>query len=123
MKKIFRKTGETVDVISYKTIHGYERNTEDCVSYIDSEGEEHEAVKGLNIYWDFEDVEVEEEPTKDIDWEGVRIKAAISAMNAAITAKWFSYIDDDEKQAFAISENAVLIADALIAELKKGGNQ
>lgn len=63
------------------------------------------------------------EPTKDIDWEEVRIKAAISAMNAAITANWFSYIKDDESQAEELSANAVLIADALIAELKKGGSK
>lgn len=65
----------------------------------------------------------EEELTKEIDWEEVRIKAAISAMNAAISANWFSYIKDDESQAEELSANAVLIADALIAELKKGGER
>lgn len=122
MKKRIRKTGEIVDVIAFNKYTSTARNSEiDWVSYIDSRGGEHEHEKGLNIHWDFEDVE--EELTKEIDWEEVRIKAAMKAMNAAITANWFSYIKDDESQAKELSANAVLIADALIDELKKGGLQ
>ena len=105
--------------MSYSAPMGTRRCCDDRVSYIDSKGFEHEREKDLNIYWDFEDVE--EGLTKEIDWEKVRIKAAISAVNAAITANWFSYIKDDESQAEELSASAVLIADALIAELKKGG--
>ena len=58
MKKRIRKTGEIVDVISYNKYTNTARNSElDWVSYVDSKGMEHEHEKGLNIYWDFEDVE------------------------------------------------------------------
>lgn len=65
----------------------------------------------------------EKRPTKEIDWEEVRIKAAIQIMKAAITADWYSYIRDDKEQADIISKNAVLLADTLIAELKKNKEQ
>lgn len=73
----------------------------------------------LNSELESEQVEL----TKEIDWEEVRIKAAIGVLNAEISANWFSYIKDDESQAKELSANAVLIADALIAELKEGGDQ
>ena len=68
MKKRIRKTGEIVDVISYNKYSNTSRNSDlDWVSYIDSEGREYEHEKGLNIYWDFDDVE--EASSTDIDWE------------------------------------------------------
>lgn len=121
MKKRIRKTGEIVDVITYCAPLNEIRADGDWVSYIDSDGFEHHYCDGLNIYWDFEDVG--EGLTKKIDWEEVRIKAAIGVLNAAISANWFSYIKDYESQAKELSANAVLIADALIDELKKGGSK
>lgn len=126
MKKRIRKTGEIVDVIVYSNSYGSIRDDMDCVSYIDSKGTEHHDERGLNLSWDFEDVE--ENLTKQIDWEQVRTDAAIAAMNGIL--------GDTELQSLAfegrtdknirqvpvyISEMAVAFADALIAELKKGG--
>ena len=75
MKKRIRKTGEIVDVISYNKYTNTARNSElDWVSYIDSKGMEHEHEKGLNIYWDFEDVE--EVLSTNIDREQMRFSVS-----------------------------------------------
>ena len=117
MKKKIRKTGEIVDVISYNKYTTTARNSElDWVSYIDSKGVEHEHEKRLNIYWDFEDVV--EVPNTDIDWEKVRIKAAISALQGLASNPNSSFAADDELAKWSVS-----CADALIAELKKGGEK
>ena len=111
MKKRIRKTGEIVDVIMFGAPYGTERDdTRDFVDYIDSKGRERKRVP-MNIYWDFEDVE--EELTKEIDWEKVRIKAAIEAVQVFASVYDRSYKDT--------AKMAVSQADALIAELKKGG--
>lgn len=110
MKKRIIKTGEIVEVVSYSAYNLY-RDKSDWVSYIDSNGVEHPAESGLNFLWDFEDVE--EELTKEIDWEGVRIKAAIEAVQVFASVYDRSYKDT--------AKMAVSQADALIAELKKGG--
>ena len=114
MKKRFRKTGEVVDVIDWHNYCEKDRDKDDWVSYIDSKGMEHEHEKGLNIYWDFEDVE--EELTKEIDWEQVRIKSAISALQG-FCSNYKTFNNDDDK----LAKWSVSCADALIAELKKGG--
>ena len=116
MKKRIRKTGEIVDVIAWYNLMGAERYMSDSVSYIDSKREEKKKKKGLNIYWDFEDV-VEVSNT-DIDWEKVRIKAAISALQGLASNPNSSFAADDELAKWSIS-----CADALIAELKKGGEK
>lgn len=118
MKKKIRKTGEIVDVISYNKYSLTSRNSDlDWVSYIDSRGREYEHEKGLNIYWDFEDVE--EVLSTDIDWQEVRIKAAISALQGFASNLHEQCVDASTKDLAAWSVGA---ADALIAELKKGGN-
>ena len=114
MKKRIRKTGEIVDVVAWYNLMGAERDKYDSVSYIDSKGNECVKVEGLNLAWDFEDVE--EVLSTDIDWKQMKIKAAISAL-----------------QGFAASPQIVSTetlvrwsagaADFLIAELKKGGKQ
>lgn len=115
MKKRIRKTGEIVDVISYNKYTNTARNSDlDWVSYIDSKGREYEHEKGLNIYWDFEDVE--EELSTDIDWEQVRIKASISALQGFAASPQIA--SDD-----TLARWSVCAADALIAELKKGGEK
>ena len=119
MKKRIRKTGEIVDVISYNKYTNTARNSElDWVSYIDSKGMEYEHEKGLNIYWDFEDVE--DAPNKDIDWEQVRINAAISALQGFASNSHEKCVDADTGTLARWSAGA---ADALIAELKKGGDK
>ena len=115
MKKRIRKTGEIVDVISYNKYTSTSRNSElDWVSYVNSKGMEHEHEKGLNIYWDFEDVE--EVPNTHIDWEQVRINAAISALQGFAAAP-------DRASAHELALWSVCAADALIAELKEGGEK
>ena len=117
MKKRIRKTGEIVDVISCNKYTNTARNSElDWVSYIDSKGMEHEHEKGLNIYWDFEDVD--EVPNTHIDWEKVRINAATSALQGFASNPNSTSATDEE-----LAKWSVFCADYLIAELKKGGEK
>ena len=117
MKKRLRKTGEIVDVIDFCCIELIkERDDKDWVSYIDSKGVEHHVEHGLNIYWDFEDVE--EELTTQIDWEERRYEIAKEIM-AAFLSNSNVAVHGDSAETHA--SDAVLYADALIAELKKGG--
>lgn len=111
MKKRIRKTGEIVDIISYYNCYCSERCDTDSVSYIDSKGEEHHNEKGLNLWWDFEDVE--EVLNTDIDWEKVRIKAAISTLQGFAASPKIASTD-------TLARWSVCAADTLIAELKKG---
>lgn len=53
------KTGEIVRVVGWNGEDDKRRKT-DWVSYIDSKGGEHEMEKGLNYYWDFEDIDTYE---------------------------------------------------------------
>lgn len=111
MKKRIRKTGEIIDVINYYNLMSSERDTNDSVSYIDSKGVEHPNEKGLNLWWDFEDVEGA--PNTEIDWEQVRIKAAISALQGFAASPQIASTD-------TLARWSVCAADTLIAELKKG---
>ena len=127
MKKRIRKTGEIVDVIDYYNLMGAERDSNDSISYIDSKGEEHHHEKGLNLWWDFEDVE--EVPNTHIDWEQRRYEIAKTMIhaiylddgNAARSDK--SGFDFEYKDLQGSAKEAVRFADALIAELKKGGEK
>lgn len=127
MKKRIRKTGEIVDVINYYNLMSAERDTNDSVSYIDSKGEEHHHEKGLNLWWDFEDIE--KVPKTNIDWEQRRYEIAKTMMHVI-------YLDDgnaeradksglgfEYKDFQGSAKEAVRFADALIAELKKGGEK
>lgn len=119
MKKRIRKTGEIVDVISYNKYTNTARNSDlDWVSYIDSKGREHEHEKRLNIYWDFEDVEATS--SEDIDWEQVRIKAAISALQGFASNPDKRCVDADAKE---LAIWSVCAANELIAELREGGKK
>ena len=110
MKKRLRKTGEIVDVIDFCCIELIkERDDKDWVSYIDSKGVEHHVEHGLNIYWDFEDVE--EELTKEIDWEQVRIDASIAALKGFFSNPHNQMVYTPIQK---LSEWAVKAADALI---------
>ena len=111
MKKRIRKTGEIVDVITYYNLMGAERDSNDSISYIDSKGEEHHHEKGLNLWWDFEDVE--EVLSTSIDWEQVRINAAISALQGVAVSPQIASTE-------TLVRWSIGAADALIAELKKG---
>lgn len=117
MKKKLRKTGEIVDVISYSNPYCLERDKLDCVSYIDSKGVEHPSEKGLNLWWDFEDVE--DVLSTDIDWEQTRIKAAIATLQGFTSNSHDRLVGESTQN---LVKWSVEIANALIAELKKGGN-
>lgn len=114
MKKRIRKTGEIVDVIDWFNFYRTERDKEDTVSYVDSKGVEHHNERGLNLWWDFDDVE--EVSSTDIDWEQVRIKASISALQGFAASPQIASTD-------TLARWSVGAADALIAELKKGGEK
>jgi hypothetical protein len=124
MKAKIRKTGEIVDVISFNcsTI----RNSLDYVSYIDSKGVEHDR-ESLNFYWDFEPIET----TTNEHWQDVRERAAIAAMQGAITILGSSdrgafrdivaegFRGDKKTYPNEIAEFAVACAKSLVEELKK----
>ena len=116
MKKRIRKTGEIVDVIAWYNLLGAERDENDSVSYIDSKGNECVKVEGLNLAWDFEDVE--EVLSTDIDWEQLRIKAAVSALQGFASNPNITSVTDKELALWSVRA-----ADYLIAELKKGGDK
>lgn len=118
MKKRIRKTREIVDVISYYNYYCSERDTTDSVSYIDSKGVEHRNERGLNLWWDFEDVE--DVPNKDIDWEQVRINAAISALQGFASNPDKRCVDADTKE---LAIWSVCAANELITELREGGKK
>ena len=118
MKKKIRKTGEIVDVIMFTAPYGTDRDdTRDFVDYIDSKGRERRRVP-MNIYWDFEDVE--DELTKEIDWEQRRYEIAKDMIAAFLSNSCSNvYLGNPDEQA----KYAVTFADALISELKKGGEK
>lgn len=128
MKKRIRKTGEIVDVISFTAPFGTTReDTRDFVDYIDSKGREKTKVP-MNIYWDFEDVE--EVLSTDIDWERRRYEISKSCINGILANEEMAHmaIDEGLKKGCRdipsnIVEMAVAFADALINELKKGGEK
>ena len=112
MKKRIRKTSEIVDVIAWYNLLGAERDRNDSVSYIDSKGNECVKVEGLNLAWDFEDVE--EVLSTDIDWEQRRYEVAKEV---------FASIYDFTIDRINFAKYAVDAANALIAKLKEGGEK
>lgn len=129
MKARIRKTGEIVDVIAYNHCSTI-RSSRDFVSYIDSDGVEHDR-ESLNYYWDFESVFIEEDTADNKHWQDLRERAAIAAMQGTITI-----LGSSDRTAYRevvvegfrgklktfpneIAEFAVTCADSLIEELKK----
>lgn len=129
MKKILRKTGEIVDVIAWYNLMGAERDRNDSVSYIDSKGNECVKVEGLNLAWDFEDIE--KTLSTDIDWGKRRYEIAKEVLSNQISF-WDKMneldADDNNDEPWGNTYEtaaifSVIAADALIAELKKGGEK
>lgn len=129
MKKRLRKTGEIVDVIAWYNMLGAERDRGDSVSYIDSKGNECVKVEGLNLSWDFEDVE--EVQSTNIDWEQRRYEIAKEVLPDQILF-WEKCneldADDNNDEPWGNSYEtaakfSVIVADTLIAELRKGGEK
>ena len=130
MKKRLRKTGEIVDVIAWYNMLGAERDRGDSVSYIDSKGNECVKVEGLNLLWDFEDVE--EVQSTNIDWEQRRYEIAKEVLPEQILF-WQKCneldADDNNDEPWGNSYEtaakfSIIVADTLIAELlRKGGDK
>ena len=113
MKARIRKTGEIVEVITYSG-SSIRNECIDKVSYIDSKGVEHDR-ETLNYYWDFEQLpDVKEDNFPIIDWNQVRIQAAIAAMQALRSNTGYNKFSDVE-----IAKYSMRYANALIEELKK----
>ena len=121
MKKRLRKTGEIVDVVSFNNFYRSERDDSDQVSYIDSKGVEHHHVRGLNLWWDFEDIPIEDTRIPNFDWEQRRYEIAKTVVHGQLTGPIIDGVDPNPSIP-NLAKLAVKIADALIAELKKGGN-
>lgn len=117
MKRKLRKTGEIVDVINYYNLMSAERDTNDSVSYIDSKGEEHHHEKGLNLWWDFEDIE--KTLSTDIDWEQRRYEIVKTVIHGQLTGPIADGIDPNPSIP-SFAKQVVKMADAIIEELKKG---
>ena len=122
MKKRIRKTGEIVDVVSFNNFYQSERDDSDQVSYIDSKGVEHHHVRGLNLWWDFEDIPIEDTRILNFDWEQRRYEIAKTVVHGQLTGPIIDGVDPNPSIP-NLAKLAVKIADALIAELKKGGEK
>lgn len=135
MKYKNRKTGEIVDVISYRTINGTDRCANDTVSYIDSKGVEHPGESG-NIYWDFEELP---QNTKAPSWKWGQkhFEMAKAALQGLVSNSTYMSnmaknmrneqgdVTDEECAAWLtsnIAKDSIDFANALIIELKNMGS-
>ena len=96
MKDKIKKTGEIINIASYAKVM-----LDQCDSW------------GNPIEVGFDEVEILKEPTSNIDWEQRRYEIAKDVFAAIY----------DIFQNEHLEKVAVRAADALIAELKKGGDQ
>lgn len=112
MKARIKKTGEIINIADYAKV-----TLDKCDSW------------GNPIELGFDEVEILQEPTSAIDWGQRRYEIAKTILHAI-------YIDDGNAERADMSglgfeykdlkgsaQEAVRFADALIAELKKGGTQ
>lgn len=120
MKKRLIATGEIVDVIGFRADKGKEKDWEDYVHYKTSD-KLVKGINGLNLYQDFEDVN-KEKADKHIDWEQRRYEIAKTVIHAQITGPIIPGVDPNPSIP-NLAKWAVNIADALISELKKGGEK
>lgn len=103
MKARIKKTGEIINIANYATV-----TLEKCDSY------------GNPIELRFDEVEILQEPTSDIDWEQRRYEIAKDMM-AAFLSNYSDNIHSGNPNEHA--KYAVVFADTLIAELRKGGEK
>lgn len=112
MKARNRKTGEAVDIIFYSQLSEAGRSSQDYVSYIDSNGVEHEK-ENLNYYWDFEPIDDTQD--KEQHWQDIRECAAIAALQGILAN---TKLVDDFNDPGWNAARAVQHADKLIKHLK-----
>ena len=94
MKARIKKTGEIINIANYAKV-----TLDQCDSW------------GNPIELGFDEVEILQEPTSDIDWEQRRYEIA-----KEVFASTYDIFQNKN-----LEKMAVHAADALIAELKKGG--
>ena len=99
MKAKIKATGEIINIADYARV---------VLSQCDSWGNP--------IELGFDEVEILQEATSDIDWEKVRIKAAISALQGFAASPQIASTE-------TLARWSIGAADYLIAELKKGGEK
>lgn len=102
MKARIKKTGEIINIANYAKV-----TLDQCDSW------------GNPIELGFDEVEILQEPTSDIDWEQRRYEIAKEAIRGvALNADCFTRIEIE-----TTVNNALELADLLIVELKKGCEQ
>lgn len=115
MKARNRKTGEIVDIIFYSQLSEAGRSSQDYVSYIDSQGVEHEK-ENLNYYWDFEPIDDTQD--KEQHWQDVKERAAIAALQGLLANP--SLVKEERKYLII---HAKICAEELVELLKKSDNE
>ena len=96
MKVRIKKTGEVVNIADYAKV-----TLDRCDSY------------GNPVELGFDEVEILQEPTSDIDWEHRRYEIAKNVLSGVVANEIPGHYEQ-------LAKIAILYADALIAELKKG---
>lgn len=102
MKARIKKTGEIINIANYAKV-----TLDQCDSW------------GDPIELEFEEVEILQEPTSDIDWEQRRYEISKSVLQGFCANSEPSIAQGTTFQ--QITGWSIEIADILIAELKKGG--
>ena len=77
---------------------------------------------GKSLELGFDEVEILQEYTSDIDWEQRRYEIAKTVVHGQLTGPVIDGVDPNPSIP-NLAKLVVEIADALIAELKKGGTQ
>lgn len=113
-KARIRKTGEIVDIISFNHCSSI-RSSQDAVSYIDSNGIEHES-ESLNYYWDFEPIDKDE---NDAHWQDVRERCAIAALQGVVSNPKIVLALSSNQVIDSIATTAICLADAIVEQLQK----
>lgn len=116
MKARNRKTGEIVDIIFYSQLSEAGRSSQDYVSYIDSEGVEHEK-ENLNYYWDFEPIDDIQD--KEQHWQNVKERAAIAALQGLLANPELVWHNTDCEERVPIVPRAIRYANELVEKLKE----
>lgn len=102
MKARIKKTGEIINIADYAKV-----TLDQCDSW------------GNPIELEFDEVEILQEPTSDIDWEQRRYEISKSVLQGFCANSEPSIAQGTTFQ--QITGWSIEIADILIAELKKGG--
>ena len=100
MKARIKKTGEIINIANYAKV-----TLDQCDSW------------GNPIELEFDEVEILQEPTSDIDWEQRRYEIAKEMMKTVILTDGGANTGTENLAIWCVG-----CADALIAELKKGGS-